>query len=142
MKRIPFAFLSVLLTVLATGLVSFSQVNGQTEITTEKIVGALRTMNTFEVMYRGQTGRFAGREELLTFLRQKGVLSKVAVDLENPKPYELAITTSQDGKHYQISLKRHYDANDKSTGCKAAAFTDDAGVIFLGSALDCEASTR
>lgn len=60
--------------------------------------------------------------------------------LENPKPYEVEITTSREGEHYQITLKP--DVNDKSTWCKAAAFSDDAGVIFLGAALDCDASAK
>ena len=125
-----------------TGVAIFPQANGQTEIAAEKLVGALRTLNTFEYVYRDENGRFANREELLAILRQKGVLSKAAIDFENPKPYELEITTSRDGEHYQITLKRASDMNDKSTWCKTAAFSDDAGVIFLGAALDCGASAK
>jgi hypothetical protein len=69
-----------------------------------------------------------------------GYKRKAVIDLENPKPYEVEITTSSDGEHYQITLKP--DMNDKSTWCKAAAFSDDAGVIFLGAALDCDASAK
>jgi len=43
--------------------------------------------------------------------------------------------------HYQITLKRPSDMNDKSTWCKTAAFSDDAGVIFLGAAIDCKTPT-
>ncbi len=142
MKLISFALLCVLLAGHLTGLGSSPKASGQTEIPTDKLLGAMRTMNTFEVGYRAETGRFAGREELLAFLQQKGVLSKVAIDLEDPKPYTLAITTSPDGKHYQIALKRLSDRNDESSSCQAAVFTDDTGVIFLGSALGCEASTH
>ena len=78
---------------------------------------------------------------MLTFLRKKDILSRSAIDLENPKPYELAIATSPDGMHYQITLKRSSDMNDKSTWCRTAAFSDDAGVIFLGAAIDCKIST-
>ena len=114
----------------------------QTEITTAMVVGAVRTMNTFEMAYRGANGRFAGRDELLGFLQQKGILSKMQINLRNPRPYELTITPNQDGSHYQIAFKVPSDPNDKNAWCKTAAFTDDAGVIFLGSALDCEAPTR
>ena len=142
MKRLSLALLWGLLGILVTGVTISSQVNGQTEVPTERLVGALRTLNTAEYSYRGETGRFAHREELLAFLQKKGNLSRSAIDLENPKPYELAITTSPDEMHYQITLKRPSDMNDKSTWCKTAAFSDDAGVIFLGSAIDCGASTR
>jgi len=67
-----------------TGVAIFPQANGQTEIAAEKLVGALRTLNTFEYVYRDENGRFANREELLAILRQKGVLSKAAIDFENP----------------------------------------------------------
>jgi hypothetical protein len=55
---------------------------------------------------------------------------------------ELAITTRPDEMNYQITLKRASDMNDKNMRCKTAAFSDDAGVMFLDSAIDCEASVR
>jgi hypothetical protein len=132
--------LCVFLGVLATGSAIPSQANGQAELSTEKLVNALRVINTEQVDYYHETGRFANREEMLAFLRTKGI--RTLMDLENPKPYELTITTSPDGMHYQITLKRTSDQNDESTWCKTAAFSDDAGVIFLGSALDCHAAAR
>ena len=140
MKRDYLALFCGLLVVTAVAI--SPQVNGQTEIPTEKLVGALRTLNTAEYSYRGETGRFAHLEEMLAFLRRKGDLSRSPIDFENPKPYELSITTSPDGMHYQITLKRTSDMKDKSTWCKTAIFSDDAGVIFLGSALDCASSAR
>jgi hypothetical protein len=56
---------------------------------------------------------------------------------QEAKPYELAITTSADGQHYQITLQRTFEPNDKSTFCKTAAFSDDKGVIYLGQAIGC-----
>jgi hypothetical protein len=142
MRGVSLVMFCGLLVTLVTGIAIFPQANGQTEIATESLVGALRTLNTFEYVYRGENRRFANREELLDILRQKDVLSKAAINLENPKPYELEVTTSQDGEHYQIMLKRPSDMNDKSTWCKTAAFSDEAGVIFLGAALDCGASAK
>jgi hypothetical protein len=63
-------------------------------------------------------------------------------DLESPKPYELAIDTSSDAIHYQITLKRPPDMNDESTWCETASFSDDAGLIFLGAAINCKTSGR
>ena len=118
------------------------QVSAQPEIPTEKLVNAIRLLNTHEVSYRYENGRYADRDQMLAFLRQKSLLSKSPIDLENPTPYELAIATSPDGTHYQITLQRPSDMNDKSTWCKTAAFSDEKGVIFLGQAIDCEAAPR
>jgi hypothetical protein len=122
--------------------VAASRVNSQNEVPSESLVSSLRILNTAEAEYMKENGRFVGREEILNHLRNKGWLKRAAIDLDNPKPYELAITLSPDAKHYQIALKRTSDMNDKGTWCKAAAFTDDAAVIYLGSAIGCEASTR
>jgi hypothetical protein len=140
MKRVSFAMFCGLLVILAAGAAIFPQANAQNEIATEKLVVTLRLLNTSEYSYREEKGRFANWEELLAFLRQNGYKRNAVIDLENPKPYEVEITTSSDGEHYQITLKP--DMNDKSTWCKAAAFSDDAGVIFLGAALDCDASAK
>ena len=137
MKSVTAAMICGLLGILVTRVASRPLVNGQTEIPTEKLVNALRTLNTAEYSYREKTGRFAHREEMLPFLRKEGAPSRSPIDFENPKPYELAITTSPDGMHYQITLQRPSDMNDKTTWCKTAAFSDDRGVIFLGSAIDC-----
>ena len=71
-----------------------------------------------------------------------GYKREAVIDLENPKPYELEITTSRDGEHYQITVKRTPDMNDEGTWCQTAAFSDDAGVIYVGAGLDCEASAK
>lgn len=170
MNRICLALLG-LLGMLVTAR-AIPQETVQPDISTEKLVNTLRLLNTEEYEYRHETGRFAAREEMLTFLRTKGLLSQTPtdlarrktrfasqqemstslqtkkplsespIDLENPKPYELTITTSSDGMHYQITLKRPSDMNDESTWCKTASFSDDSGLIFLGSALDCAAPVR
>ena len=142
MKKISLMFVSMLLGVVLLGEADARQASGQPEITTGKLVNALRLLNTHEYSYKNENGRFADRDQVLSYLRQKGLLSKSPVDLENPKPYELAITISSDGMHYQIALQRPSDMNDKSTWCKTAAFSDEKGVIFLGQAIDCEAAPR
>jgi hypothetical protein len=142
MRRVLLALFCGLLGILLIGACIPSKLNGQAEISTEKLVNTLRLLNTQEYVYQHESGRFATQTEMLSFLRTKGILSKAPVDLENPKPYELAITTSLDGKHYQITLKPLSGMNNEGTGCRTAAFSDDAGLIFLGSALGCEASTR
>jgi hypothetical protein len=95
-----------------------------------------------EVLYYAEIRRFAPHDELLTFLRTKGTLSQSPIDLENPGPYELAITASADGQHYFITLKPQFYRSKDLWECGPAAFTDDAGVIFLGSALGCDTPNR
>jgi hypothetical protein len=92
-------------TLLCPSLAATPPQDAQTEIPTVKLVGALRLLNTQEYAYQHEKGRFATLEEMFNFLRTKGILSKAPIDLENPKPYELTITTSPDGMHYQIALK-------------------------------------
>src|SRR6202047_4065989 len=142
MQRNFLALLSGLLGIVVAAAAIPPRVNGQAEIPTEKLVIALRLLNTEEYSYRDETGRFATREEMLTFLRKEGCLSRSPIDLENRNPYELPIATSPDGMHYQITLKRASNMNDKSTWCRTAAFSDDAGVIFLGAAIDCKTPTQ
>lgn len=142
MKRIGVIFAGVLLGVALLGEVHAREANESPGIPTDKLVSALRQLNTHEYSYRHEMGRFADRDQMLAYLRQKGLLSKAPVDLENPKPYELAITTTPDGMHYQITLQRPSDMNDKGTWCKTAAFSDEKAVIFLGQAIDCEAAPR
>jgi hypothetical protein len=140
MKRNVLLLLGSTLGILVMAVASSPHVSGEPEIPSEKLVNTIRLLNTQEYNYRQEAGRFATREELLTFLRKKNLLSKSPIGLESPKPYELAIGTSPDGMHYQITLKRPSDMNDKTTWCKTAAFSDDAGVIFLGAAIDCKTS--
>jgi hypothetical protein len=142
MKKISHMFVCILLGVVLLGEANARQASGQPEITTGKLVNALRLLNTHEYSYKNENGRFADRDQMLSYLRQKGLLSRSQIDLENPKPYELAITISSDGMHYQTALQRPSDMNDKGTWCKTAAFSDEKGVIFLGQAIDCEAAPR
>jgi|SRR5215469_3665682 len=142
MKRIGPTLFGVLLGVVLLGEASPRQANGQQEISTEKLLVALRILNTQEYVYMDKNGRFADRGQILAFLRPTGLLSKSPIDLENPKPYELSITTTSDGMHYQIALQRPSDMNDESTYCKPAVFSDERGVIFLGQAIYCDAAPR
>jgi hypothetical protein len=142
MKKTSLMLFVILLGAVLVGESTPRQVSAQPEIPTVKLVNAIRLLNTHEVSYKQENGRYADRDQMLTFLHQKGLLSKSPIDLENPNPYELAITTTSDGTHYQITLQRPSDINDKSTWCKTAAFSDEKGVIFLGQAIDCEAAPR
>jgi hypothetical protein len=118
------------------------QTTEQQEVATAKLVGVMRFLNTYEYSYMNEHRRFADRGQMVEFLRQKGLLSKLPLNVEDLQPYELAITTSSDGMHYQITLQRPSDMNDKSTWCKTALFSDDRGAIFRGLALGCEAAQR
>ena len=142
MKKGFFEFVVAPLGMLLAGAVLSQVMNGQTEISKAALVSVMRTLNDAEYSCRDPNRRFAAREELLAFLQKNGQLSRLPINLENPKPYELAITTSRDGTHYQITLERPSDMHDKSTWCKPAAFTDDRGLIFLGLAIGCEAAPQ
>jgi len=142
MKRIYLALFCGFLEMILMGGAIPSQANGQADSSNANLVSALRLLNTQEYTYQHDKGRFATQQEMLSFLRTKGILSKSPIDLENPKPYELTITTSPDGKHYQITLKRSADPDDKNAACRTAAFSDDSGLIYLGTVIGCESPTR
>jgi type II secretory pathway pseudopilin PulG len=137
MKKLGLAF-AVGLLGTAMAAPAIRQTNDQPDTSKAQLVTALRLLNTQEYTFRHDKGRFATRDEMIAFLRESGGLSRATMDLEDPKPYELAITTTADGQHYQITLRAPSDMHDKSTWCKPAAFSDERGVIFLGVALGCE----
>ena len=139
MKRIYVALFCGFFGMLLMGAAIPPHVNGQAEaeIPNGNLVQALRLLNTQEYNYRDKSGRFATLQEMLGFLRTEGCLSKSPIDLENPKPYELTITTSPDGQHYQIALR----PNDEKAACKTAAFSDDSVLIYLGYVIDCRSHT-
>lgn len=116
------------------------EVRGDPEIPIAKLVTTMRLLNTEQMNYRDENHRFASHGELLAFLRQTHCLGKSPLDLQNPAPYQVQITTNPDATHYQITIQRPPDLSDKSTWCRTAAFTDDGGLIFLGQVIDCPAA--
>ena len=138
MNRRVFLTASVVLALCLTGSATQKQeVEGEPEIPTAKLVSTMRFLGTAEVTYRSENGRYASKAELLVFFRNRNLLGKSPLDLENPEPFQVQITTDPDGTHYQISIKRAVDLDAKSTWCRTAVFEDDTGVIFLGQAIDC-----
>ena len=136
MKRI-FLVLFCGLAISVTGVAIPRQIHRQTRFSNETLVNSLGFLNKQEFFYRVKNHRYASGEELIEFLRQKGASSQSPIDLENPKPYELLITTSPDGMHYQVTVQRLPNRNDIGTWCRTAAFSDDSGVIFQGSDISC-----
>lgn len=135
MNRGVFLMANFVLALCLTGSATQQQeVGGESEIPTAKLVNTMRILNTEEVVYSSTNHRFASQEELLAFLRQKNVLGKSPLDLDNPAPYQVQITTNPGATHFQISIK--------STSCRTAAFSDDSGVIFLGQAIGCPGASR
>ena len=143
MNRRVFLIANLVLALCLTGSATQKQeVGGEAEIPTAKLVNTIRVLAVTEVTYHSSNGRFASQEELLAFSQPKNLLGKSPLDLQNPAPYQVRITTDPDGTHYQITIKRPSDANDKSTWCRTAAFSDDSGVIFLGQAITCPAAPQ
>jgi hypothetical protein len=116
------------------------QVNEPSDIPADKnLVIALRFLNTEQVNHLEKNHRFADRDQMLSYLQEEepGALRKLPVNLQDASSYSLAITTSADGQHYQITLQR----NATPGACQNAAFTDDRAVIYLGRALGCDSTT-
>lgn len=135
MKYIASVFL-----FLALATVSASAPLQEVELTQRQLVDAMRFLNTYEYTYFHDNKRFASDDEFLSWLQRTGKINEAPMSFsaEGLKPYELRITATPDGQHYQASMIRISDMNDNSTWCKSATFTDDRGVIFLGLAIGCE----
>lgn len=116
----------------------------QVDLSQNQLVAALRFLNTYEISYADENKRFGSNDELFSWLEMRGKMGQAPFSLSpaDLKPYELRIAATPDGKHYQISMIRPSDMHDKSTWCKAAAFTDGRGVIFLGMSIGCEDMAR
>lgn len=132
--------LAVLLVALGVGLFT-SRVRSQQPTDSKdaeewKRLGLVRSLNTEEVNYQAAHARFADRDEMVAFLRERGN-HPLASKVEHLDPYELTIFTNRDGSHYHLSLVRRYDENDESSRCSTSIFSDDSGVIFLGLGLSC-----
>jgi hypothetical protein len=107
----------------------------------QQLVAAMRFVNTYEYSFFHDNKRFASVDEFLNWLQGTGKIGESPMNLsaESLKPYELRITASSDGKHYQAGMIPLPDTSDNSTACKPAAFTNDRGIIYLGLALGCAA---
>jgi hypothetical protein len=125
LKKSLALFCSLLGVIVTATVLRSHAAKEHVEFDSQKLAGTLRLLNVGEVLYRQQYGRFGSSEEMPNFLKDKSDLGQSPIDLNNPKPYKLVITTSSDGTHYQIGLQRPSDMDDLSTWCKPAAFTDD-----------------
>ena len=125
----------VLALCLAGTATQKQEVGGEPEISTAKLVNTIRFLGATEVTYRGSNGRFASQEELLAFFRQKDLLGKSPLDLENPAPYQVQITTDPDGTRHQITIKRPSDRNDNHHGAAQPPLATTVGLSFWASQL-------
>jgi hypothetical protein len=126
------------------GLIFTPAANTQEEDKSEQVskhLGMLRTLNTLEFSYRDQYGRFGDREQILAYFRESGA-TKGMERFEHLQSFQLSVTTSSDGAHYQISLTPLLDDANKAGWCDRAGFADERAVIFLGTSLGCEVTRK
>jgi hypothetical protein len=71
MRRNVLLILGSTLGILVMAVASSPRASGEAEIPSKELVNTIRLLNTQEYKYRQEAGRFATREELLTFLRKK-----------------------------------------------------------------------
>jgi hypothetical protein len=128
------------------GLIFAPVGNTQEQDKTEQVskhLGMLRTLNTLEVGYRKQYGHFGDREQILTYLRASGAIPIQGIEpFEHLQSFQLSVTVSSDGVHYQASLTPLLDDANKAGWCDKAGFIDDRAVIFLGTSLGCEVTRK
>ncbi|HYL84895.1 MAG TPA: hypothetical protein VE263_11720 [Candidatus Angelobacter sp.] len=137
MKKMVFVSSSILLSFLPIAGPVRSQAVAQTDVSRDQLVATVRNLNTAEVLYLQETGRFASLDDMLGFLRKKDYLKTMPINLENTKAVELRITTTLDGAHYQLGIRQASEKSGQKTGCNLAAFSNDSGLIYLGTPLGC-----
>ena len=138
--RILFSLSCAVLGLVFTLAATNTREEDKSEALSKRVV-ILRMLNTLEYNYQDEHGRFGDREQLLAYFRQTGATEK-ADRLEHLQPYQLTVTTSLDGAHYQISLTPLLDDGNKEGWCDKALFTDERGLIFLGAGFDCEVTRK
>ncbi len=141
-NRRVFLMANLVLAVCLSGSATQTQETGiEAGLPTAKLVTTMRVLNTAQVSYEAENHRYASQDQLVAYLRQKNWLGKSPLNLENPAPYQVQVTTDPSATHYQITIQWPADPNDKSTWvCRTAVFSDDGGVIYLGQAIDCPAA--
>ena len=141
-NRRVFLMANLVLAVCLSGSATQTQETGVEAgiIPSAKLLTAMRVLGTAQVSYEVENHRFASQDELVAFLRQKNWLGKSPLNLENPAPYQVQVTTDPSATHYQITIRRPPDPNVKSTWCHTATFSDESGVIYLGQPIDCPAA--
>ena len=140
-NRRVFLMANLVLAMCLSGSATQTQETGvEAGIPIAKLLTTMRVLNTAQVYFEVENHRFASQDELVAFLRQKNWLEKSPLNLENPAPYQVQVTTDPSATHYQITIRRPNDINDKSTWCHTAIFSDDDGVIYLGQPIDCPAA--
>ena len=85
MKKINLMFVCILLGVVLHGEAKARQASGQPEITTGKLVNALRLLNTHEYSYKNENSRFADRDQNALISPPKRTSEQVADRLRESK---------------------------------------------------------
>ena len=106
-------------------------------------VQVLRALNTAEVNYAHDAGHFGTWDDLRPVVAKwksaatKGTWGEALQSLntdssDDPLPgWKLRVMPAADGKHYTLSMH-------KDQQCDVNGFSDDTGVIYLGTSLGCE----
>ncbi|HEX7962462.1 MAG TPA: hypothetical protein VF493_21290 [Terriglobales bacterium] len=103
-------------------------------------VGEVRALNTAEMRYHSNHGRYAGLEELKSSDEWQKNLEQMKKftgqdNLDFVAGYDSSVIVDAQGKTYRISVK------PKTGMCESSFFSDESGVIFEGIALGCESRT-
>jgi hypothetical protein len=131
-----FALSAVLVLVFASGMGAQEK-----EISPEKLVNLMRSVNTLQAEFKDAYHKFATTDELLAAAKTQKLNRVLVFATElTPSvmfPYTLQVTPSEDGAHYQATIKRPTEMHNKATWCKTAVFSDDSGLIYLGQNIGC-----
>ena len=138
-RSIGLCFMVALAILLIAARAEKRQPQNQREIDREKAINAVRAINTAEYEYRTDHGRFGSWFEVSTFGRPtpgtpEMTLSQLRImpGAEITPGYRLTLLVSEDGTAYSVSLH-----DMKTHGCGLSFFSDQSGLIYQGTIIDC-----
>jgi len=123
----------VVLLLLVSG--AFAQTTAPSADSRATAINGLRLLNTAQMMFHSQHGRFASLADLPALLDATKPSYRASMPHFDPaagkdalEGFELAIVADDGG--YELTLK-------EKKSCGVFAYSDQVGLIFLGKALGC-----
>jgi hypothetical protein len=142
-RPIGLCLMTVLVIVLVAARAQEPQPPNQTEIDREKAINAVRAINAAEYDYRTDHGHFGSWHEVSVFGRlapgppEMTPARIILAGTEVIPGYRLTLLVADDGATYSVSLH-----DMKTHGCGLSFFSDQSGLIYQGTIIDCCPSSK
>lgn len=105
------------------------------QLSSKQALNLVRTIASVEATIKIKRSSYGSIQDAIAFGQSYGDFKDVAISAADSssatvKDYRISLVASADGQHFQISMR-------PISGCGVSFFTNEAGVIYQGSALGC-----